>query len=242
MTEQMPVFVFTNIKHHWLLPGCLFLLDTNWPGRQIDVVSYGRRPKEVPDKYGYRKINKSNYPANRWSTGIIEFLERIDDEFFIMLLEDYWIAKPVKNDIVETCETYMKNWSKKDNILRLDLSSDRAAGKRSVHYMPLKTDDGHNFDLIKSKPMADYQMSVQAAIWNKELLLWVLEKDKTAWEVEVEGTEYLHLHPEVLVLGTKERPINYRPTYRVNKNKFDYSYIPAELKNQLKRRGYLDRG
>jgi hypothetical protein len=48
-------------------------------------------------------------------------------------------------------------------------------------------------------------MSLQAAIWNRNLLLSVLQPSKTAWEVEI----YTSPPEEMHVLGTRQCPVRY---------------------------------
>jgi hypothetical protein len=62
-------------------------------------------------------------------------------------------------------------------------------------------------------------MSTQAGIWNRELMLSLLEPGKNAWEVE------MHTQPpsSMRVLGTRQFPVRYANA--INKGNIDLAQI-----------------
>ena len=92
--------------------------------------------------------------------------------------------------------------------MRIDLTTDRlyAGGMRDVGYVA-------HYDIIEA-PGSQYQMSLQAGIWNRKLLIEVLEalpKDKhSAWDVELEGTTIVNNNNmKYRVFGTRQYPVRY---------------------------------
>ena len=242
---DIPIIVLTNQKHHWLIPGYCYLHREYW-GTPAEIISYGSRPKEVPPDFNYRMIDRENYPSDKWSTGIIRFLQSIDDPLLTIMLEDYWISEPVKLDAIEQLEEFMEaQLAEGIKILRMDLSADRKSKKQCRLYVQLGGKKG--LQIVKSPSHTPYQMSLQAAIWNRELLLEVLlnieeeHGNKSAQHVEVFGTPILKNRDDLLVLGTTLVPVVYKPTYRSHKNAFDFSHLHPTVQGEMRAKGLLDR-
>jgi len=126
-------------------------------------------------------------------------LNSIVEQFVIILLDDYWLNKTVDVRGVSTLTDYML--ANRD-VLRVDLTTDRlyAGGMRDY-------DTYGHYDLIHA-PGSPYQMSLQAGIWNKGLLLSVLQMDRDPWQVELEGTTIVN-ERNMTVLGTRQNLVRY---------------------------------
>lgn len=237
MSNDLPIYLLTNTKHHWLIPGFVWLFQTYWGDRQpVHVFSYGRRDyfltDRFPDIFTYTSLGRRNLPAGGWSTGLLNMIEQIESDFFILFLEDYWLNAPVRVDIVERLFDYVLRLDENDRLLRLDLTADRS----SKGYTQWTRREGVR--VILSNRNAPYQMSFQAGIWNKENLRQVLLPGESPWESEVNGTKRLQTYghlKSMFVLGTLEHPVKYRPVYRTHKKQLDLSHIPQQPKEILSR-------
>lgn len=198
----MRVFVITNDFYLWCLSPFAYLFNKYWDENQEVVVAGFRTPNfELPKNIRFHSLARANYPQNKWSDGLIQFLTEMPDEFSVIMLEDYWIARPVDTTFVNIAETYMRN---SPNVLRFDLTGDVAyvtGDMRSAYNYGYI----NHYDIVQKPYGVPYRMSFQAGLWNNRLLLSLLQKNKTPWEVEI------HTSPreELLVLGTKQWPLLY---------------------------------
>lgn len=109
-----------------------------------------------------------------WSTGVIEHLSQIKEDYILLLLEDYYLSKKVDTDLIETMFGYVKT---------LDL-----AYLSLFAYPPTDTAiQGYPLIGFNSQAMQN-RMNTQAAIWKKEVLIDLLRKGESPWEFEINGS------------------------------------------------------
>lgn len=91
--------------------------------------------------------------------------------------------------------------SKNKDVVRLDLTADRLYGKgmRDIE------EYGH-YDIVACDKDAMYEMSLQAAIWNRRNLLKLLRPNMNPWEVEIQTDMTKQPYR---VLGTRQWPVRY---------------------------------
>lgn len=206
----MKVVVAVNDKYLWCLPPFAYLFNKYW-GEDQDVVvaGYNYPGFSLPHNFTYFSISNHNYPKERWVEGMMEFLKvfRNDNSHFVLMLEDYWLTRTVDRDGILTLQEYAREYP---DILRVDLTSDRlyAGGSKDMDYC------GH-FDIVYAKG-SQYEMSLQAGIWNTEAFIDILGQlppDKhSAWSVELEGTTIVN-NSSYRVVGTRQIPVRYLNAY-----------------------------
>jgi hypothetical protein len=206
---MLRVFVITCDKYSWALKGFIHQFQKYWSTLQPVVVGGYSLPDsiELPDNFTFHSIADREYGKNEWSTGLIQFLRAMPDDHFVLLLEDYWLCRGVNHQAVGTLHELCMNHP---DVLRMDLTDDRQYNGevRDWEVLPYY---GYN-DIIFTPPKSPYQMSLQAGIWNRKLLLEVLKPDKSAWQVELEtGEKQLSKY---VVLGTRQRPVRYANVFR----------------------------
>lgn len=198
MSRPVRVFVPTCDKYMWAMRPFSYTFNKYWSDKQ-QVIFGGFKPPtfDLPTNFRFFQIDAHDYPADKWSNGMIKMLDSFPDEFVILMLEDYWLCRPVNVDCVNACIDYVEN---RPRVLRVDLTDDRqyAGGVFDV-------DSAKCYDIIETPPGTQYQMSTQAGLWRKSLLRELLIPNKTAWEVEI------HTAPpgNMRVLGTRQKPIKY---------------------------------
>lgn len=206
------VFVEVSDKYLWALRPFAYLFNVYWSELQ-EVIVYGfKKPDfELPKNFSFYSISPDGYPAERWSNALIEFLSKQEDEIFVLMLVDYWICRMVDVRGVSTCADYMVG---KKNVLRFDLTADRlyAGGMYDVDYWGC-------YDIIETPPGTPYQLSLQAAIWNRKFLLDLLVANRSAWEIETDT----RVPGRLRVLGTRQFPVRYANA--VLKGKIDWEQL-----------------
>ena len=195
----MRVIVMTSDKYLWCLRPFAYLFNTYWSSLQeVSVFGFSQPNFPLPSNFSFSSVAHENYPANRWSDSLIYALNAVPDEVVTLMLEDYWLIRTVDHSGIVTLANYMEEHP---DIVRLDLTADRLYG----HMMRDVEAYGH-YDIIECANDAPYQMSLQAAIWRKRLLLNLLTFGKSAWEVEVQ-TPMVNI--PYRVVGTRQWPIRY---------------------------------
>lgn len=215
--STLKVFCITSDKYNWALVPFAYLFNKYWSTLQPVTVMGFNNPYPLPSNFRFHSIASYDYPAEQWSDALIKFLQGVQDEHFVLMLEDYWLCRTVDVRGVTACYEYMRN---KPNILRFDLTDDRQYAGDKINIGAYGS-----YDFIETLHGSPYQMSTQAGIWNKKLLLDLLEPNKTAWEVEI------HTQPpsNMRVLGTRQSPVRYANA--IHKGKIDFgelAKIPQE--------------
>jgi len=102
-------------------------------------------------------------------------LEQIPYPYVIVLMEDYLLTQYVDTVKIDKLITYMVN--EKAGCLRL---------------YPCPGPDLpclDNPEVGEISKGADYRLSLQAAVWDKQTLLELLREGESAWELELNGTK-----------------------------------------------------
>lgn len=207
----MRLHIVTSDRYIYAIRPFAHLLKKYWPDHpEVVVGGYSYPPFELPEKFTFHSIGPfGHYPVNRWSDGVIKFLQEIEDEVVCLFLEDMWLVRPVDTQVVRMGYDYMRQF---EYVARLDLTSDRlyANGGRVKTYGAL----GH-VRLIWSDPDSPYHLSLMPAFWRKAHLLEVLRPGETPWDTEIAGTPRLSaLRNQMIVLGTDAVPVQVALAFR----------------------------
>lgn len=241
-------YVLTNKNHHWLLYGFLYLWNKYTYHREITIVSYGDDSDlaiaKVLEEYpsvSFMSIADENYPANRWSTGLIRFLNMIEDDYFGLLLEDYWLTDNADMDGIDRIDRLPIN------CLRFDISGNRASYMNSNKACAIKRVDGDPYCIlglgyrtIATYNPTPYQMSFQAAIWNKHELLLALRSEESPWGAEVRGSD--RLGNVKFVLGSDPAMMRYVPIWRSRQRRYQIDRLKREDREYIVGQGWLMTG
>ena len=196
----MRVVVYTSDRYRWCLGPFQYLFNVYWSELQ-DVIVGGFKPPQfdLAPNVSFHSIAPDNYPVERWSDGLIEFLNSMDDEVIIFMLEDYWLCRGVNHGAVASLEEYM---AMHPGVLRIDLTADRLYSGRAFD-----VDTWGCLDIIETPPDTPYQWSTQACVVNRKHFLRCLQPGMAPWEFELRGNELI---PAGLrVLGTRQWPVRY---------------------------------
>lgn len=197
------VLVTTCNKAMWAMRPMAYLFNIYWSEQQqVDVLCESVPEFELPDNFNCIPVNLQDvdgWPKEKWTNGIVKYLDGISEQLVIWLLDDYWLNRTVDIRGVGSLIQYMHD---NPTVLRMDLTKDRLYAGGMQDYASY----GH-YDLICAEH-SQYQMSLQTAIWNKGLLLTVLWPDWDPWQIELQGTSVVNAR-DMLVLGTRQNLVSY---------------------------------
>jgi hypothetical protein len=204
MTDKNPrVFCITSNNYLWALRPFSYLFNQYW-GNEQQVVVAGCKPPdfELPSNIRFHSLRRTDYPVNKWSDMLVKLLIEMPDEYFVLMLEDYWLTRNVDLRFIQVAYAYMSQ--NPSDILKIDLTVDRmhARGdaRDAIDYCNIGP-----YDIIITPYDTPYRMSLQAAMWNKSLMLKLLKLGKSPWEVEI----HTNPPPEMYVFGTRQWPVRY---------------------------------
>jgi len=226
----MKVIVTTCDKYLWAIRPFAYLFNTYWSELQEVIVVGFKPPKfKLPPNFEFFSLGPSEYPANRWSNQVIDFLRQFPDSHFVWLLEDYWLNRRADNSGISTLHEYMQLHPE---VLRIDLTTDRLYNGQMFEVESY----GH-YDIIETPRGSPYQMSVQAAIWNRKLLLALLRPNTSPWDVEM----YTQPPASMRVLGTRQWPLRYANVFKGGEpgKALNLDKIPAEHRKAIEESKWL---
>jgi hypothetical protein len=198
--KSPPIYVLTSDKYLWLLRGFSHLFNIYWgTDHEVTVIGFDSPSTFVlPDNFGFLSVGEGDFPPEKWSDALLTALAYREEELFVLMLEDYWLTRRVDVSGVRYMYDYMAEHS---DILRGDLTGDRlyAGGKFEIGTF------GH-LDLVETPHNTPYQISLQAGIWRRELMMKVLKPGTSPWEFE------MHTQPQPTgqrVIGSHQMPVRY---------------------------------
>ena len=212
----MRVFCFTSDKYLWAIKGFIHQMQKYWLGIDTVVVGFTPPDFDLPNGFEFHSVGKfEDYPADKWSDAVIKFLTSVDDEIFILMLEDYWLTRKVDSKAVDFLGWYMQKYP---DISGIDLTTDRLYGANLRDYESLDT-----LDLVINDPPAPYHFSLQARMWRRSDILRYLNPGETPWQTEIDGSGRM-VQDRAIVLGTRQIPLRYLIAVQNGKVAFDGGY------------------
>lgn len=215
---MIPVYLLTNNNHLWLLPGFTYLWN-RYCNQPVTVFGYDA-PNNLPDNFTFHSLGQQ-LPASQWSNGLLRLLDNAE-KYFILTLEDYWLYESVDMYKITTLSRLIN-----DNVLRVDLSGNRASYKQAIEIMP---------NMVETFGGTPYQMSFQAAIWHRDNLRKVLKKGENPWQAEINGSKRVR---NLRVLGTDKALLKYQPVWRSQQKRWQLDKIKTDDLEYMRDQGWL---
>lgn len=202
--NSVRVFITTCDNYLPALRPMAWLLNKYWKPEPPECVVMGFTPPEfeLPDNFSFHSVGRQeDYPFQKWTDAVIKFLNEVDDEVFVLLLDDMWPTRGIDGRAIDMLTDYMRQFR---YVARIDLTGDRLYAHGMKPYGSLAW-----LDLIISMPGSPYHSSLMAGIWNRQHMLGLLKPGWTAHDVELSGTTELSHNRDVIVLGTRQWPFRH---------------------------------
>jgi hypothetical protein len=111
-----------------------------------------------------------------WSECLSSALEQIKTPFVLYFQEDYFLNKPVREDIINSAVQYMKLNA---DVKHIALTQHGSIGPHENYYKK---------DYLKIRQNAKYRISTQAALWRVDTLKSYIQSGENGWMFEIFGT------------------------------------------------------
>lgn len=187
----MRVIVMTCDKNQWVLPIFWHFQEKYWPDCPwpITVVGGPKTESDLDDYEVYRGDDAT------FSGLLLEYIQEMDDDdFLLILLEDYILMGPVDTDRVMTCYDIIRV-EPEAQFMRLT-----ACPGPTLEWEP----DWKVGQFDKGiKEELSYLSSLMPTIWRVSHLRRLLRPGESAWDIEVAGSERARDLPGIY-LGSTE--------------------------------------
>lgn len=236
MASEYRVIVMTSDKYLPALRPFAHLFNKYW-SKDIDVLVAGfARPQfDLPENFKFASLGKQEqFPFHMWSDALMKVLDKIKDEAFILMLEDYWLTRHVNLEAVGILYRYAIQFK---YILKMDLTGDRLY----AHGADLTYDTVSYLDLVKSMPGSPYHMSLMTGVWRKDNLRRVLKRDESPHDLELVGTTRASHMQDLVVLGTRQWPVRHTLGLRGGDHtKLNLTELKKKDVDEMDALGYFD--
>lgn len=175
------IIVTTSDNYHHLLPIFCHLFNKFWSKDQfVEVVGYKKPDFELPNNFTFYSLGQWSGNKKDFSNDLRPYFEKQDD-WFIWLFEDTFIKKPINFDNLRLFNIYMHS---KTSVGRINLS-DECCKQINEKWCSLS-----HVSIYRNSQAAEYRLSTQPSIWNKNFLLQYLKPNLSPWDFETQQPKY----------------------------------------------------
>ena len=155
----MKVFMIASDKYAHLIKPNVTLFNKYFPGQDIVCLGYdeSNAPHQMPNNFSFISLGTQ---SKEWTTPLIRFFKDIEDDYFVILLEDILLVGDVDPE--------------KFSLLENEVSSGRAQKAMLDSHLNFQA-DYQGDEIIFLRQNASYRTSLHPAIWNKDYFLKYLK-------------------------------------------------------------------
>ena len=188
MKKQLNMYVPVRDETNFMIKYYQYLFNKYW-GKHVQVYFLGYKKPDVnfDSNIHFVSLAESRAPdPTSWSTPIVDYFEKIDDEFFYFSLEDMLIIRPVDLELLESCKSFLNQ-----SVGRIDLWN-------SVQYDPGRRGwvsswgEHEGVKMLKQSqnpPPSVYRVSCSNSIWNRQWFLKTLERGWSPYDWETKAND-----------------------------------------------------
>lgn len=172
------------------------LLEKYWPNHPQTYISVETKKVQFENI-----ITLNDNISSTWGSRFKNALKRIDSDYVIILLDDFFIREAVDENRIYNSLQFLKN-------------NDRASVFYYLDTGPLFRkqflDDKKYSEYELASKNAWYKLNLQAALWKKDDLISYINDFDTPWSWEMLGTKYLKTNKDFYYLKPNSKSvINY---------------------------------
>ena len=163
----MKVVVISSDKYVNVLYGFSRMFNRHWSeNKQVDVLCYKKPNFNLPKNFNLISVGKE--ASSDWSTALIPYFESLDDEYFLLCLEDHLLFKDIDFKLLDVAESEIK----KENVAKVMCNYDPRINREEPgdDY----SEDFFRWNLPHTNPTNRGPVSLCVAIWKKDYFLNLL--------------------------------------------------------------------
>lgn len=148
------------------------LLEINWENCPLPIYLNTETKDFTYKDFEITTLHPNNIDIS-WSKRLKQALEKIEADYILFMLEDFFIKQPVRSDMVQECI----DWMELDHsVVFIDFYHDRTENNEIFH---------GEFSEIEHKN--DWAINANCALWRKTFLMDIL-RDENPWDFEMNAT------------------------------------------------------
>lgn len=192
------------------------LFSRYWPDCPFKVYLINNYKKF--DFPGVEVINVGEDKA--WASNLVKALEHVKEKYILYLQEDYFFQSFINNDNIKAIIKFAED--KKVGYIRLvpypppDIIDPRIMGFSGSVY------PGQKLGLIN--PSSKYRTSLQAAVWDRDVLLKLLVSGENGWDMERKGS-IRSMEVKQPFFSVVKPAIDYFPKTAIKKGRWYYDAV-----------------
>ena len=149
------------------------LFKKYWPTCSYDIILNTEQKK-----YQFNGLDIKTYamsdPTEKWGERFLKHLSKVDTEYVIVLLYDFFFRDYVREDRLNSCVEAM--------------NKDKSITCFSFCYVDDENNMPCEYEGFEQRPQkGDYRFNLQAALWRTKDLISYIFPEETPWEWEEEG-------------------------------------------------------
>lgn len=160
-----------------------FILKKTWSGKLPEVYLNTESVNYVDNSIDVHVLNSKSI---HWGERLIEAVKKIDSEYILFMLEDFYYEKPIKVSEIERC---IKLLDANSNVLSIQLVP---AGKMAVSGCEQMEEVAPG--IVRRNIKDAYTIIAGPTLWKKTELLKLTKVKDTPWEWEAFGSCRLRLY------------------------------------------------
>ena len=159
--KKLKLYIPTCDNYLFLIPSFTFLFNKFWNTEQ-EVVYLGYKKPEfsLPDNFDFISIGEDDDIEN-WAVDLIKFFSSIDDEHFILCVDDQFLVEDTNFESYNKLLKYLDN----PKVGRINLCRDTV--NRPHNFF----DENDGLTVIEAKQDSNFRVSIVMSIWKKEYFL-----------------------------------------------------------------------
>ncbi len=171
----MKICVTTSDRYHHIIPIFCYLFNQNWGSEyKVEIVGYKKPEIELPDNFSFVSLGKQGGDPSCFGADMRAYFQQ-QEEWFIWLFEDSFMVS-VEHDKLDICKKLMEC----ERVGRINLTASGLVEEN------IPFGDIEGYDVYQNTQKANYRLSTQPSIWNKNYLLQYLTKGLTPWRFETQ--------------------------------------------------------
>jgi hypothetical protein len=165
---MISILVSTCDSYHDVLNLFFESFIDNWPNCKCQIIINGEKKK-----YINRNLNIINHLSDEitWGARLLSSLNKIDNDYVIVLLDDYIIESPIDSVKLNNALSLIQN---DKNISCIYLYHESS--------LVMNPSEIKNYNIVANNSL--YKINTLPSIWNRQELIKVLEKEDDPWTWE----------------------------------------------------------
>ena len=171
MNQKVAIIIPSCDRYSDVWPSFFFFLRKYWSDRPYKTYLLANEIDCSEENVITVKLG----PDKGWSANFKKALGAIKEEWILILFEDYFFTESVKGELIEEYHKLMEK--------------EKFAYLRLVPLPPPDRDSTYDRRLGIIDKGSAYRTSLQAAIWDRDALIHILDQVDTPWQFELDGSK-----------------------------------------------------